>query len=209
MTVTADQVPYVVVDDDDVEHAVLVTGLSPEDYVDLAEGHPPAPGDDGPWSEETFPPALLAACCDVDVETATTWWRDWPTEDVEGLLDLCLELSGIAELSRAVILLDTRPMLRSEVGYCAPAGVPHSHFLGGPPVWTRRDRMLALAWAARRAGACPGCSSPERLMRDASTVDIDLRRCEVCQLKRDVIAGIPEDERATIHAFVVESPDED
>lgn len=35
------------------------------------------------------------------------------------------------------------------MAYCGPRGIPHSHFLGGPPAWTDEDRDKALAWSER------------------------------------------------------------
>jgi hypothetical protein len=33
---------------------------------------------------------------------------------------------------------------------CGPAVIPHSHFLGGPPVWTDLDREKQRAWHRRQ-----------------------------------------------------------
>lgn len=36
-------------------------------------------------------------------------------------------------------------------------GIPHSHFLGGPLVWTDLDQDKALAWNREQRKLCPGC----------------------------------------------------
>lgn len=42
---------------------------------------------------------------------------------------------------------------------CESYRIPHSHFLGGPPIWTQLDRDKALWYAAWRAEMCPGCGT--------------------------------------------------
>ena len=36
------------------------------------------------------------------------------------------------------------------MAFCGPAMVPHSHFLGGPRVWTDLDRAKQRAWHRRQ-----------------------------------------------------------
>lgn len=43
------------------------------------------------------------------------------------------------------------------MAYCGPAGIPHSHFLGGPLVWTAADRDKALEWQQAEAQKCSRC----------------------------------------------------
>lgn len=45
------------------------------------------------------------------------------------------------------------------MAYCGPRGIAHSHFLGGPAVWTDLDRDKALAWAALERQTCTGCGT--------------------------------------------------
>jgi hypothetical protein len=47
----------------------------------------------------------------------------------------------------------------AEMAYCGPAGIPHSHFLGGPLTWTRDDQDKALAWQQSRREVCSGCGT--------------------------------------------------
>lgn len=51
------------------------------------------------------------------------------------------------------------PQVQLEMSYCGPRGISHSHFLGGPPVWTALDRDLALWWEIHRREACPSCGT--------------------------------------------------
>lgn len=43
--------------------------------------------------------------------------------------------------------------------YCGPQGIPHSHFLGGPPVWTAADRDKALAWQEQQRRVHAACGT--------------------------------------------------
>lgn len=43
--------------------------------------------------------------------------------------------------------------------YCGPHGIPHSHFLGGPRVWTEEDQQKALWWMVRERQRCSGCGT--------------------------------------------------
>lgn len=43
--------------------------------------------------------------------------------------------------------------------YCGPAGIPRSHFLGGPHVWTVSDREWALSWQSKQRRTCSGCGT--------------------------------------------------
>lgn len=50
-----------------------------------------------------------------------------------------------------------------EMSYCGPRGVPHLHFLGGPPGWTQHDRDAALAWHLEERERCPSCGTHPRI----------------------------------------------
>lgn len=45
------------------------------------------------------------------------------------------------------------------MGYCGPRGIPHSHFLGGPAVWSQADRDKALWWHMHQLESCPSCGT--------------------------------------------------
>lgn len=45
------------------------------------------------------------------------------------------------------------------MAYCAPRGIPHSHFLGGPNRWGPDDRDKALAWQLHELERCPSCGT--------------------------------------------------
>ncbi len=42
---------------------------------------------------------------------------------------------------------------------CAAHGISHSHFLGGPQVWTVEDRDKAIWWQHRKACTCGSCGT--------------------------------------------------
>lgn len=45
------------------------------------------------------------------------------------------------------------------MAYCGPLGIPDSHFLGGPALWTQDDRDKALAWQEMDRLTCRGCGT--------------------------------------------------
>lgn len=47
------------------------------------------------------------------------------------------------------------------MAYCGPRGIPHSHFLGGPALWTEADRDKAIWWSIHEAQKCPRCGTRE------------------------------------------------
>lgn len=74
--------------------------------------------------------------------------------------------------------------------YCAPRGIPHSHFLGGPPVWTHEDREKALWWLILDREKCSSCGTrpdewdPAKGGHDHAYLP-DLRKCYGCATKAD------------------------
>ena len=42
---------------------------------------------------------------------------------------------------------------------CEQYRIPHSHFLGGPLVWTQADRDKAIWWRRWQAETCPRCQT--------------------------------------------------
>lgn len=47
----------------------------------------------------------------------------------------------------------------AELALCDQMGLPHSQFLGGPPVWTPDDQEKALAFRAWKLNVCPTCGT--------------------------------------------------
>lgn len=192
---------------DDGEDVVLlqVAGLEPDSWAALIDQHPPVAGDPPglAWSEQTFPAALIAACCGVPLEQATALW-DEGTEDVAvPLLELCLVLSSPGSVDWAIRRLAGDERLLLELDYCAPRGIAHDAFLG----WSQRSQDLALAWMLQKAARCPGCGTPFGDMGDPLAAEAELKRCEVCTLKGEVERSIPEGERGHIHLFVRPVPE--
>lgn len=74
------------------------------------------------------------------------------------------------------------------MGYCGPRGIPHSHFLGGPPRWDPDDRDKALAWHLHELERCPSCGTrpeewdPER-GGDRNAYVGEARHCRGCEVK--------------------------
>lgn len=94
--------------------------------------------------------------------------------------------------------LRSDPQLRAELELCDRWGVPHSHFLGGPPRWTDLDRDKALAYALLARQTCVCGTRLEEWdpelggARDAYVGDTV--RCPGCQRLEEERAQIPSSE---------------
>ena len=68
--------------------------------------------------------------------------------------------------------------------YCGPRGIPHLHFLGGPPEWTQHDRDAAVWWLIHQRQTCPGCGTrPEEWKDDPDAYVPDPVHCRGCEVK--------------------------
>ncbi len=50
-------------------------------------------------------------------------------------------------------------MIHDRMAYCGPRGIPYRRFLGGPDVWDRLSRFLAVAWDRHERELCRGCGT--------------------------------------------------
>jgi hypothetical protein len=68
--------------------------------------------------------------------------------------------------------------------YCGPRGISHSHFLGGPPVWTQADRDYALWWSIQQREKCQSCGiDPKKLEEDPNAYTWKVESCPGCELR--------------------------
>lgn len=102
------------------------------------------------------------------------------------------------------------PRLRRELKVCEKYRISHSHYLGGPPVWTDDDRAKVEAYEDWDRGNCAGCGSREEWWdpkrgghREACVADT--RRCLGCQIKEETRESVPIHERG-VHVFLVPNP---
>lgn len=71
------------------------------------------------------------------------------------------------------------------MGYCGPQGISHSHFLGGPPIFTAEDREKAIWWSIHERQRCQECGTrpdewdPEQGGNDHA-YHHELRKCWGC-----------------------------
>lgn len=196
---TADQLVWR--DEADVEQTVTVTALDPVAFAELVDRHPPGPADPAglPWSEETFPPALIAASTGWSPAFTRTWWDEETPDLTDELLAKCLAASAPGhDFTWAVRRLEHDPRLLLEMEYCGPRGLPHDAFL----LWSRRSQDLALAQLVRSRDRCPGCGVPTAAMDDPTAADIELKTCVHCEYRSRLIDTIPEAERYRVHAFL-------
>jgi hypothetical protein len=73
------------------------------------------------------------------------------------------------------------------MSYCGPRGIPHSHFLGGPPVWQPDDREKALWWEIHERQRCPHCGTRpdewnEEAGGDRHAYHVDVHHCRGCEV---------------------------
>lgn len=71
---------------------------------------------------------------------------------------------------------------------CVAHGISHSHFLGGPPVWTPEDRDKAVWYEIHKREACPSCGTrPDEWDPDKGGHDhaylAQLQQCPGCATK--------------------------
>lgn len=67
---------------------------------------------------------------------------------------------------------------------CAEYRIPHSHFLGGPPVWTKEDRDKAIWFQVRQRQTCPGCGTrQEEWEGDHNAYTHDFAFCRGCEVR--------------------------
>lgn len=83
------------VDGDGTTVDFTVQALPRSEYRTLLDDHPPVK-DGADWNADTFPPALVAACC-VDpvmtLEQAQQMWEEWEAGEVSRLFLSCWQLN--------------------------------------------------------------------------------------------------------------------
>lgn len=199
-------------DDDGHTFTLLVRGLDRPSFDELLHAHTAPDGDGGPWVMDALAPALISACSVEPRLTpgdAAMLWHSWSQGDAADLFDRCLALCLPDEakgFERSWLRLDRESPLRAEMDYCGPAGLPHSQFLGGPPVWTDTDRDLALAWDAMRRATCPRCRTRhDEWARDPDAYVVAQARdrgCELLEQAEREMEKVPADQRAGIHSYL-------
>lgn len=102
-------------------------------------------------------------------------------------------------------------MLRTELAVCERYQISHSHFLGGPDVWTVLDREKAKQYAAWIAEQCPSCGTRERDWKPEMGGNRfafvgDAYRCPGCELKEMERENLPDDAKG-IHVGLVPNPE--
>ena len=198
---------------DDGTVTLALASLGRPGFDALVEAHPPTGARDL-WRQDTFAPALIAACVTswgvpwadedphmlgpVDVATATSWWNEWPVDAAEDLFGRCVALN-ITSIEWARRRLDRDVRLAAEVAYTAEVGIPHSIFLS----WPERDQDLALANAVRAADRCPGCGVPAALMGAAGAYTVVSTACVQCEVKAQAEAAIPAEHAHRYHHHLV------
>ena len=177
---------------------ITVHGLTRPQWTALLDGHPPRDGETG-WNEDTFPPALIAACTGFPVADAATWWQESPEDAAEAVFAECLRLAVPGSWEWAKRLLARNPRRLAEVELCNHMGIAHSVFL----TWVGDDQDLALAAHEVNRDHCPGCGVPEAAMGDPEAAELVIRPCLHCQARAARLDDIPADRRGYVHVFVV------
>lgn len=185
----------VVVDGASVD--IAVRQISRLAWARLRDAHPSAKG--GLWDEDTFPPALIAACTGFTLEQAREAWDHWPATDAEALFAACIRASAPASWQWATERFRVDGRLALEVRVASRMGIAHSVFAS----WSSRDQDLALASAEAEASRCPGCGAPAAAMRDPRKADVIVESCLMCQAKAAAVDSIPPEQRGHTHVMVV------
>jgi hypothetical protein len=78
--------------------------------------------------------------------------------------DSLVDITGLAHALRWPVDVEAwvyrfrlEPILAVEMKVCREFGISHSHFLGGPAVWTDDDRAKALAYVLHEGQRCSDC----------------------------------------------------
>jgi hypothetical protein len=193
----------VLTDVDGGETQLTVTGLDRLAYDRLLADHPPRHDRAELWNEETFSPALISACTGRSDLWAEQFWVEAAVDEAETVMQECVALSapGSWDWAKRRLLRDLR--LRTELRLCLKAGIPHSHFLGGPLGWTDDDQDLALASFELDADRCPGpCGMPTSAMQDPDAGAVEQVSCVHCEQLALARKQVPDEERDRIHVYI-------
>lgn len=94
----------------------------------------------------------------VDDAAFAALWDRWSLEDRRLAVTAAAALArGTGMVQHYLERLRSDPGLAAALAYCVPAGIPLTHFLGGPPGWDDVSRDAALAWQADQAARCGDC----------------------------------------------------
>lgn len=192
---------------------LTLVGVDPATFDAIAHNHTTLGLNGDVIDRVCFEAELLAACAADPILTLTQARHlvdEWPAGEVEPLLDACLNLCVPAPVDRAWWRLERNPHLRLEMDYCAPAGLAHSRFLGGPDTWTDHDRELALAWTLRKQATCRCGTRRDQWARDPQAFNAAYTDCPGCLELHRAERDIPEDQRAHVTAYLTPAtPDDD
>lgn len=189
-------------DDEGVEQRLDVVGLDRLAFDRLLAEHPPRLAEKSLWNDVTFPPALISACTGLPPTAAARYWTDGPVDETDDVLEACVELSAPGSWVWAKQRLLRDPRLRMEMRVCTRAGIPHSHFLGGPLVWTDDDQDLALAAYELEQDRCPGCGIHTEAMKDPDAARIEQFECFWCEQLDAAREAVPTEAKNRVHSFV-------
>lgn len=195
------------------EDTLALVPLERPVFDQLLHEHPAPAGEDRVFDPETLGPALISACAAAPLLTvgeARALFDEWPAGDADAVFDACLDLCLPLPSDRAWWRLEREGRLAAEMAYCAPLGIPHSHFLGGPPGWTDADRDLALAWDARRRATCPGCGTrSDQWAGNPQAFEVEYDDCPGCWLLAKARNKLERDQPQHVHTHLVPATDGD
>jgi hypothetical protein len=107
--------------------------------------------------------------------------------------------------------ISTDGRLRGELAICETYQISHSHYLGGPALWTPEDRAKVEAYAEWKSGLCSGCGThedwwdPDKGGHRFAFVT-ETNRCPGCEIKAQEQDQIPKDAKG-ITVFLVPNPE--
>lgn len=93
---------------------------------------------------------------------------------------------------------------------CVAHGISHSHFLGGPPVWTPLDREKAIWWEIYRRKTCTACGTradewdPGEGGRD-DAYRTEIHKCWGCEAKGTAEKDLTEKDGFNVRALLIKN----
>jgi hypothetical protein len=87
---------------------------------------------------------------------------------------------------------------------CRQYGISHSHFLGGPPVWTDDDQDKAIAYEALLRVTCSSCGTRDEEWKEDPVAYLGhLWRCPGCETLELEKKNVPEEGAEGIHVGLI------
>lgn len=169
------------------------------------------------YNPDTFPAALIAACCVEPVmtyEDAKMVFDEWSDAEAWSLFDAAWQLCFIKTTPNYATSIWNDPQLRNEMRFCNKVGIPHSVFTGrvvrpGEPMWLDDDQDKAIAYMLLEGELCGQCHTAFREWdADTDAYIVEAKRCLGCEALEMFYSEIPHGQKG-IKAWLRKPREED